>query len=174
MRTGNRATRHEVLRAISARDRVGEEDLLRERRREPVREAEVRVRLGQRCRNPAQPGGEHHRSGYVTTRAQHDVGAAAGEDAAASEWGTHGLRNGADEVETDPAREPRDLERVELEARLRNQTRLDASARPGERHRHPARAQGFGDRERGPDVPGCSARRDQARELGRPFHSPRC
>ena len=44
--------------AVAAGDRVGEEDAPRERRGEPVREPEVRVRLGQRRRDPPPPGRE--------------------------------------------------------------------------------------------------------------------
>ena len=47
-----------VLRAIAAGDLVGEEDAPRERRREPVREPEVGVRLGQRGGHPPPPGRE--------------------------------------------------------------------------------------------------------------------
>ena len=52
----------------------------RERRREPVGEAEMRIRLGQRGRDPAQPRGEHHRAGDVAAAAEHDVRPAALED----------------------------------------------------------------------------------------------
>ena len=64
-------------------DRVREEEPPRERRREPVREAEVRVGLGQRGRDPPQPRGEHHRPGDVAAAAEHDVGPAPREDAQA-------------------------------------------------------------------------------------------
>ena len=57
-----------------ARDLVGEEELRRERGGEPVGEPEVRVRLGQRGRDPAEPGRQHHRAGDVATAAEDDVG----------------------------------------------------------------------------------------------------
>ena len=56
---------------------------MRERRREPVRETEVGVRLRQRSRDPAEPGGEHHRPRDVAAAAEHDVGTAPREDAQA-------------------------------------------------------------------------------------------
>ena len=71
-------------------------------------------------------------------------------------------------------REAADRERVELEARLRNQPRLDAVGAAGERHGRSARAQRFPDRERGPDVTGGPSRRDHDYELRRLDHSRRC
>ena len=65
------------------RQRVGEEDALRERQREPVGEAEVGIGLGERRRDPHRRGGEHHRPGDVAAAAEDDVGAAAAQDRAA-------------------------------------------------------------------------------------------
>ena len=67
------AGRRAVLLPVPA-ERKREEDALGERRGEPVREAEMRVGLGQRARDPAQPRGEHHRPGDVAAAAEHDVG----------------------------------------------------------------------------------------------------
>ena len=65
---------------------------------------------------------------------------------------------------------PGDRERVELVTRLRNQPRLDAVGRPGERHRHAAGAQRLRDCERRPDVTAGSPGRDHAHELRRRAH----
>lgn len=134
----------------------------------------MRIGLGERRRNPTQTSGEHHRSSDITARTENDVGSATGKDTGARNRRTHGMSEGANEAEADSPRETGYRKRVELEACVRNQLRLDAAARPGERHRHSALAQRFGDRERRPDVPCRSPGRDQARELGRPFHSRRC
>ena len=162
------------LRPRPPRDLVGEEQLRGERRREPVREAEVRVGLGQRRRDPAQPGGEHHRPGDVAAAAEDDVGAPTAQDRAAGERRLRGPPERADELERRLAREAADLERVELEARLRNQPRLDAVGTAGERHGRSARAQRFPDCESGPDVTGGSPCRDHDYELRRLDHSRRC
>ena len=83
-RRRDRAADHAGL-AVHAVDRIREEQPPCERRREPVREADVGVRLGQRGRNPAQPGSEHHRPGDVAAAAEHDVGTAPAEDPQARE-----------------------------------------------------------------------------------------
>ena len=70
-------------RAVAAVERVGEVDPLREGQRHPVREAEVRVGLGQRGRDAHRRGGEDHRPGDVPAAAEDDVGPAAAEDRAA-------------------------------------------------------------------------------------------
>ena len=64
-------------RLVPALERVGEEDALRERKRQPVREPEVRVGLGERRRDAHRRGGEHHRPGDVAAAAVDDVGAPA-------------------------------------------------------------------------------------------------
>ena len=163
-----------ILATVAPGDRVGEEDAPSEGRGEPVREAEVRVRLGQRGGDPAQARGQHHRACDVAAPAEDDVRPPAREDPAARERRPHRLGERAHQPEAESAREARDREGVELEARLRNEPRLDAVGRPGERHRHSALAQRFGDGERGPNVPGCPARRDHAPKIRRPFHSRRC
>ena len=68
------------LRRRLAHDRKREEDAPRERRRQPVGEAEVRVGLDQRRRDLPRPGGEDHRPGDVAAAAEHDVGLPARED----------------------------------------------------------------------------------------------
>ena len=159
-----------VLRALPARNVVGEEHGLRERRAEAVGQPEVRVRLGQGGGYAAQASCEHHRPGNVAACAQNDVGVATTQDPEARERRPYRTHHGSHEAEPEPAREAGDVERVELEARLRNQPRLDEASRPGERHRYPPLAQRLGDCERRPNVPGGAACRDQARELRRLAH----
>ena len=146
-------------------DRVCEEHALRERHSEPVREPEMGVGLRQRRGNAAQARGEHHRPGDVAAASEDDIRTTPGEDAIAGERCSHRPTDGPHEPEADPSREARDRERVELEAGLRNELRLDAVARPGERHRHSARAKHLCDCERGPDVPCRPSRRDHAPKL---------
>ena len=70
---GDRPAGDAVLRPVAAGDAVREEDATRERRRQPVREPEVRVRLGQRGGNPLPPGRVDHRPGDVAAAAEDDV-----------------------------------------------------------------------------------------------------
>ena len=155
-------------------DLVREEQPPRERRREPVGEPEVRVGLGQRRGDPAKAGCEHHRPGDEAAAAEHDVRAATGEDAEAVRRSGRGAPRGAELGRARPARKSGDGERVELEARLRHQPRLDAVGSAGERHRHSAFAERLPHGERRTNVTGGSPGRDHARELRRRAHSPRC
>ena len=125
----------------------------------------MRVRLGQRGRDAAEPRREHHRPGDVAAAAEHDVGLPPREDAQARDGRGRREAERPQELRPGAAREARDAEGVERVAALRNEPRLDAIRRPGERHFHPARAERFRDCERRRDVthraPGC----DQTPEL---------
>ena len=79
-----------------------------------------------------------------------------------------------DVLEPGLPRQPAHAERVQLVARVRNQPRLGAIGRPGERHACSACSQGVGDRERGQHVPRRPAGRDQERWRFGLRHSPRC
>ncbi len=98
------------------------------------------VRLGQSGGYPTQTRGEHHRPGDVPAAAENDVGLPPRQDPQAGERRARREEECPEEPDPDPPRESRDGERVELEARFRNQLRLDAVGRPGEGHRHPALA----------------------------------
>ena len=115
-----------VLRAVTARDVVGEEDTACQGCGQPVCEPEVRVRLAQRRRHALETRGEHHRPGHVPPAAEDDVRSAAPQDAQARERRAHGPPERADELDPELPGEAGDGERVELEAGLRNQPRLDA------------------------------------------------
>src|SRR3954452_22410902 len=82
---GNRAADDAVLPAVPGVDREREEHAPRVRRREAVREAEVRVGLRQRRRDPHRCRGEHHRPRDEAAGAEDDVRPAAPEDLAACE-----------------------------------------------------------------------------------------
>ena len=125
----------------------------------------MRVRLGQRGRDPAQARGEHHRPGDVAAAAEHDVRLAPLEDPEARDRRSRGERERAQLRRPGTAREARDGELVERVAVLRNEPRLDAIRRPGERHRRSARAQRLRHRERRCEVPDRPARCDQAPKL---------
>ena len=174
MRTRDRAPDDAVLPAAAPVHLVREEDAARERRSQAVGEAEMRIRLGQRRRDAAQPRRQHHRAGDEAAAAEHHRRAPAAEDPQAEERRLHGADERAHEPEPGSPREAGDRERVELEARLRHQPRLDAVGCAGERHRHAAVAQRLRYCERGPDVTGRSAGRDHAHELRRLGHSRRC
>ena len=119
-----------------------------------------------RRRDPRRPGCDDHRARDVAARrrARRPGGGARGSR------GTRAARAGPSperprELEPRSAREAGDRERVELVARLRNEPRLDALRRPGERHRRAARGERVRDRERGQHVPRRPAGRDQAPQL---------
>ena len=166
----DRAADDPVLLAASAVDRVGEKDATRKRRRQPVRETEMGVRLRENGRDPSQPGCEHHRPGDVAAGAEDNGRPASPQNRNARERRLHGPHERAHEGETRRAGDAGDLEGVELEARFRNQSRLDAIRGPGECHGRSARAQCFGDGQRRSDVPGCPPRCDHARGLRRRAH----
>ena len=144
---------------------VGEEEPLHERRRKPVREPDMRVRFGERGRDAAEPRREHHRPGDVAAASEHDVGPPAREDAQARDGRGRREAERPQELRPGAARETRDAEGVERVAALRNEPRLDAIRRPGERHCHPARAERFRDCERRRDVTHRAPGRDQTPEL---------
>ena len=71
-------------------------------------------------------------------------------------------------------RQPGDGEGVELVALLRNEPRLDAIRRPGERHQPSPPSQGFGDGQCRRDVSDRPAGRDQEPQLPLVRHHGRC
>ena len=75
------------------------------------------------------------------------------------------------ELEVGPPRQPGDGERVELVAVLRNEPRLDAIRRPGERHQPAPPPQRLRDRECRRDVSHRPAGRDQEPQLPLVRHS---
>ena len=169
-RRGARARRHrpsdrDVLVAVPSVHRKREEDALRERRREPVRKPEVRVGFRQHCGDAAQACGKHHRSRDVAAAAEHDVWLTPREDPHARDGSRRRERERTQLRRSRPARKARDRERVEGVALLRDEPRLDAIRRPGERHRHSARAQRFRHGERRGEMPDRSPCRDQAAKL---------
>ena len=163
-----------VLRPVAPGDLVREEHAACERCGQAIGETEVGVGFRECGRDAPEPRREHHGPRDVPASAQDDVRPAASEDAEAREWSANGLDQRPYESEPEPAREARDRERVELESGLRNQPRLDAVGRPGERHPGPLVAQRFRDGERRANVPCGSSRCDQAHELRRLVHSRRC
>ncbi len=168
---GHRPAGDAVLRAVPPRDAVGEEDAPRERRRQPVGEAEVGVRLRQRGGKLLPPGGVDHRPGDVAAAAEDDVRPPPLQDRCARARGAAGAHQRAEERRGRPARKAGDLERVELVPGLGDEPSLDPIRRPGERHADAAVAQRCCDCERRQDVPGCSAGRDQGSQLCWGFRS---
>ena len=96
---GNGPADDAVLRAVPARDLVGEEDAAHERRGEAVRETEMRIGLGQRSRDTLHARSEDHRPGDEPSTTEHDVGRATSQDAQAREGRSHCAREGADELD---------------------------------------------------------------------------
>jgi hypothetical protein len=168
------ASREDVLWRLLPTDRERQEDAARERCREPVRETEVRVRLGQRRRDTARPRREHHRAGDVAAAAEDDVRLAPCQDPAARERRARRLPERAHEREAESPREAGHLERVEIEAGCRDEPCLEPARRPRKTDLDAARAQRLSDREGGDDVSRCSPGRDQAPELAAFPHGRRC
>ena len=167
--------RHAVLRARSARDREGEEHATGERQGEPVGQAQVRIRFHDRRGDPAGCRGKHHRARHVAAAAEDDVRATPLEDRSTREGRLAGKHERPGEAHAEPSWKARDLEGVELVARVRDELRLSPSPRPGERHERAAAAQRLGYRERRQHVaagsPGC----DQApRRVGLGHQHLRC
>ncbi len=160
--------------SCAALERVGEEDLLRERQRHPVREPEVGVGLRERGRDAHRRRREHHRPGDVAAGAEDDVAAAPAQDRAAGARRHPGAVERREERRRGLPREAADPEGVELVARVRDELRLDAIRRPGDRHEDAPLRQRVRHCERGQDVPGRPAGCDHAPKLSLRCHEPRC
>ena len=145
---------------------VGEEDAPRERRRQPVREPEVGIRLRQCGRDPQRAGREHHRAGDVATSTQDDVRPPPAQDPHTGCGRQPRPDERAQERNGRPAGKARDRERIERVAVSRDEPSLDPLGRPRERDQHSALAQGFRHCERRQHVAGCSAGRDETPEPG--------
>ena len=146
-------------------ERQRKEDALSKRCGQPVRETEMRIRLAERGGDAFEPRGEHHRPRDVAARAEHRVGPAAAKNAAAREGRCQRLACGAHELRARPPRQTRDGERVEFVPELRNEPRLDAIRRPGERHQPAPPPQRLRDGECRRDVSDRPAGRDQEPKL---------
>ncbi len=134
----------------------------------------MRIGLGERRRDAERRGREDHRPGHEPAAAEHHVGPARAQDAAARARGGARQHQRARERDRRPAGKTGDAKGVELVAGFRNQTRFDAIRRPGERHVDAALRQGVRYCERGQDVscrsPGC----DQTPQLSLYCHVERC
>ena len=153
---------HLVLRPASPCNRVGQKHAPRKRRRDPVRESEVGIRLGQRGRDPPLPRGVDHRAGDVPAATEDDVGLPRGQDPAARPRRTAREQDRAQLRHPRPPRQAADPERVEFESRLGNEARLDPVRRAGEAHAHAAGAERLRDGERRHHVAGRPAGCDHA------------
>jgi hypothetical protein len=163
-----------VLRRLPAVDRVSEEDPLDERRGEPVGETQMRVGFRHGGRDPPSCGREHHRAADEAPRAEHDVRLPPREDPVACSGRRQRVQDRVRLREPGPSRQAAHAKRVELEPGLRDEPRLGAPWRPGERHSRAAVAQRLPDREGGQHVSGCSPGRYQARWRVELRHRPRC
>ncbi len=134
----------------------------------------MRVRLRDRSGDSPPRGREHHRAADEAARAEHDVGLASREDPVARGGRGERVQERVRLRQPGPPGQPAHAKGVELEAGLRNEPRLGALWRPGERHSRAAVAQRLPDRERGQHVAGCSPGRYQARWRVVLRHRPRC
>ena len=127
-----------VLLPVAA-DGQREEDAVGERRGEPVREPEVRVGLGERARDPAQP----RRRAPSARRRNRPRRARRRDDASAGSEGTRPAPSSAwptARTSATPGRrgKPEIGNESNCVAALGDERRLDAVRRPGERHEHAA------------------------------------
>jgi hypothetical protein len=117
---GNRAPDDSVLGLAQPVDGIRQEDAAGERRREPVREAEMGVRLGEGGADAPQARCEHDRPGDEPAAAENDVRLLATENARGRRHGEGGGTERAQEIQAQPPREALHLEDLELEAGLPN------------------------------------------------------
>ena len=82
---GDRAPDDLVARRPLARERVGEEDAVGERRRPAVGEAEVRIGLGEHARDAERARGQQHRPRHEAAAAEHGMRPAPAQDARAGD-----------------------------------------------------------------------------------------
>ena len=134
----------------------------------------MRVGLGERARDPLEPRGQHHRPRDEAAGAEYCVRLAAAEDGAAGDRRRERPAQRAHLLRAEPARQPGDRERVELVAVLRNEPRLDAIRRPGERHQPAPPPQRLRDGQRRRDVSDRPSGRDQEPQLPLVRHHGRC
>ena len=167
-------THNSVLRSLDPLDRKGQEDLPRDRGSESVRQAQVRIGLGERRWDAEKAGREHHRACDIPAASENDIRSSPSENPRAGHRRLCREAEGSNQAKTGPPREALDMELVELEAGLRDQPALN-SLRACERHADAACDQRFRDGDRRQDVPGCSSGGDQALErLLRLHGSARC
>ena len=93
-----------------------------------VREAEVRVGLGEHERRASEHGGEADRTGDVAAAAEDGVRAAPAQQAGGAEQRAGGLDERADRLQRVGARDPLDVEAVDVVARGRDELGLGALA----------------------------------------------
>ena len=111
---------------------------------------------------PQRAGREHHRPGDVAAAAEDDVAAAAGAGSAAQARGARARPARARSSASDGRRgKPEIAKGVELVARVRDEPRLDAIRRPGERHAR-RRARAAPPRPRAPAARGRPSRRPRS------------
>ena len=156
----DRAAGHQVALSAAALDREGQADAARAGGEQAVGQAEVGVGLGEHERGPAQDGREAHRPGGVAAAAHDRVGAVAAQEPAGGEQGGARLGDSADGLERVAARDPFDVQRVELVAGGGHQLGLGALP-AGEADLGALSPQRVGDRDRRYDVPRRPAGRDQ-------------
>ncbi len=144
----HRAAGHQVAPAGAAGERERQRDPPRQRRGQAVGGAEVRVGLHEHERAARQPRRQGHRPGDVPARADHDVGAAAGEQRGRARDGDRRLRQ-RDQV---PRRQaPREAAHGEQVLGVAGRLDRAGRARPAGAHEadlSPPRAQRVGHRQR--------------------------
>ena len=122
----------------------------------------MRIGLGQRGRDAPGGGGEHHRPRHVAAAAENDVRLPPLKDPSGGDRRPRGDEGGSECGDARRSWQAADLEGVELEARGRDETRLDPLRRAGEAHGDAAFPELLCDREGGQDVSRRPPGRDQA------------
>jgi hypothetical protein len=134
----------------------------------------VRIGLGERPGDTEEAGREHHWACDIPPGSENDIRFSPSENPSAGNRSLYREHEGSNQEKTGSPREALDMELVELETGLGDQSALN-SLRACERHADAACDQRFRDGDRRQDVPGCSSGGDQALErLLRLHGSARC
>jgi hypothetical protein len=118
----------QVAVAVAALDRERQADPAGATGEQAVREAEVRVGLGEHERRAAHDRGEADGAGDVAAAAEDDIGAMAAQQPSGRAERTDGFRRRPGGLERIAPRDPLDVQRVELVAGGRHELLLGALA----------------------------------------------
>ena len=157
----DRTSHHRVMRRLPARQVVGQEHAIGQRRGQAVCEAEVRIRLCEHARDPERTGRKQHRAGHESPAAEHCMRPAAAEDARTRRRGRDVQRERARESRRERAGQPLHAEGVERVPGCPYELRFGAIGRARERHLGPGARELLGYGQRGHDVAGRPSGRDQ-------------
>ncbi len=165
----DRTAGDEVLRPGAAREREGEGDAARQRRREPVGDAQVRVGLHQQERTPGEPRRQGDRSAHVAAAAEDDVGAPAQQQGRRAGGRQRREHHRPEVAQRQPPREAVQRDQVLRIAGARHGARCPGAAGADEPDLSAPRPERVGDRQGRHHVAARPARRDRHAQGRRPL-----